>query len=115
MIAERDAQGEPDRVRQMRTDIIAILGSALPRPEAAQLTERVLSAILLPRENIRVSRLQVIRWRDDAVRREFNGRNYTDVMRRYHISLPTLYRVLRQNSRGSKILITPREMKQPSR
>lgn len=100
MIAEHE--DGPDRVLRMRTDITAILASTVTPQTAADLTERILSAILLPRENARLSRLQIIRWRDDAVRREFNGRNYTEIMRRYHISLPTLYRILRQRRRREK-------------
>lgn len=38
--------------------------------------------------------------RDEQIRREFNGRNLSDVCRRYRVSRRTVYRIVRLGARG---------------
>lgn len=96
MTAEHEDFGCLDRIRH---DVRSILVRVVTPGVAQELTERILSTVFLPRENIGIGRMQIIRWRDAAVRRDFNGRNHAEVMRRYSISLPTLYRVLARRER----------------
>lgn len=95
---------EHDAVVAFRYHLVRRLRERLkvPEAEAAQVADDVSLMFATMRGGFFITRREAARYRDAAVRRDFNGRNHAEVMRRYEISQTTLYRIIGNSQNAAK-------------
>jgi Mor family transcriptional regulator len=93
---------ERDAAVNFRNDLVRIIRETLGLPEkiavpmADELSkglQKRLGGLYIPAREIRAVR-------DDAVRRDFNGRNHAEVISAHNISRATLYNILRRSGQA---------------
>lgn len=87
----------------LRADLVRVIRESLGLPETvavpmadelARGLQQLMGGLYVPARELRETR-------DAAVRREFNGRNHDDIMRRHDISRATLYRIIGTRPAGA--------------
>lgn len=98
-----------------RSDLVRVIRESLGLPETvavpmadeiARGLQRMMGGLYVPARELRETR-------DAAVRREFNGRNHADIMRRHDISRATLYRIIGMRPAGESCLKPARNETDP--
>jgi Mor family transcriptional regulator len=87
---------EVDAVVSLRYDLVRILRESVGMPEdsAALAAEQLVHGLGARRGGLYITKREAVRVRDDFVRRDFDGRNRNEVLRRYGISIATFYRII---------------------
>lgn len=87
---------EHDAAVAFRYDLVRALreGASLPEYIATPIAEKVASNLCKRVGGLYIPKREVREARDEAVRKDFSGRNHEEVMHKHQISRATLYRIL---------------------
>lgn len=87
-----------DAAVNFRNTLIRIIRSSLGLPEtvAVPMAEELARGLSNEMGGLYITKREIRVTRDDAVRRDFTGRNHREVCRQHDISRRTLYRIIRR-------------------
>ena len=85
-----------DAAVNFRNTLIRIIRSALGLPEtvAVPIADELAKGLSNEMGGLYITKREIRATRDDAVRRDFTGRNHREVCRKHDISRRTLYRII---------------------
>ena len=91
-----------DAALNFRNTLVRIIRRALGLPEtiALPMADELARGMSEEMGGLYVTKREIRSSRDDAVRRDFTGRNHLDVMRKHRISKRTLYRIIGKRKDG---------------
>lgn len=87
---------ETDAALNFRNTLIRIIRKSLGLPEtvAMPMADELAKGLSSEMGGLYITKREIRSTRDDAVRRDFTGRNHLEVMRKHSISKRTLYRII---------------------
>lgn len=87
---------EQDAAINFRNTLIRVIRKTLglPEPVAVPMADELAKGLSAEMGGLYITKREIRGTRDDAIRRDFNGRNHAEVMGRHGISKRTLYRVI---------------------
>lgn len=87
---------EQDAALNFRNTLIRIIRRTLGLPEtvAMPMADELAKGLSSELGGLYITKREIRGSRDEAVRRDFNGRNHLEVMRKHTISKRTLYRII---------------------
>lgn len=86
-----------DAAVNFRNALIRIIRRALrlPEPQVVPMAEELARAFAAEMGGLYIPKREIVASRDEAIRRDFNGRNHFEVMKKHGVSQRTLYRVIK--------------------
>ena len=90
---------EQDAAINFRNTLIRIIRASLGLPEtvAMPMADELAKGLANEMGGLYITKREIRSVRDEAVRRDFTGRNHKEICRRHGISRRTLYRIIGQN------------------
>lgn len=87
---------DQDAAVNFRNTLIRVIRKTLglPEPVAVPMADELAKGLSSELGGLYIAKREIRATRDDAIRRDFNGRNHGEVMRSHGISKRTLYRVI---------------------
>ena len=90
---------EQDAAINFRNTLIRIIRASLGLPEtiAMPMADELAKGLSNEIGGLYITKREIRSTRNDAIRRDFNGRNHREVSRKHGVSVATVYRILGRN------------------